>query len=278
MSSPVLDPEPGVRCAVADNPSPMTLDGTRNYLVGRDRAVLLDPGPADDGQGERLRRLVRGRRVSAVALTHAHPDHAGGAPELARELGVPLAASGATLRRLGADGRDLADGQLLPEDGDDGDGLRALATPGHSADHLAFWWPGRRALFTGDLVLGSGSAMVGHPDGHMGDCLASLERLSELGARRLYPGHGDPVDDPGARLAAYRDHRLEREERIRRAVEAGAASVAEIRRRAYDRVPDDLEWAAGASIRAHLLHLEEQGVELPEIEGREDGRGDGAAH
>lgn len=266
------EPEPGVRCAVAGNPSPMTLDGTRNYLVGGDRAVLLDPGPAGEGQRERTRRLAEGRRVTAVALTHAHGDHAGGAAGLADELGVPLVASAGTLRRLGVEGRAVVEGDVLPVDppgpaGDGEDGLRVLETPGHAADHLAYWWPAPRVAFTGDLLMGSGSAMVGHPDGHMGDYLASLEELASLRPRRIYPGHGDPVDDPAARLEAYRDHRLEREARVRRAVEEGARSVEEVRRRAYDELPDAMVGAADATVRAHLVHLREQGLELPDVSG-----------
>lgn len=271
----VLEPADGLRCAVADNAGPMTLDGSRNYLVGRDEGVLLDPGPGGDGQRERLARLLEdGPSVSAVALTHAHPDHAGGAGAVARELGAALAASAATLERLGVGGRALEDGDVLPLDGGDGS-LAAVATPGHSADHLCFLWLPDRAVFTGDLVLGSGTAMVGHPDGHMGSYLASLERLVELEPTRLYPGHGAPVDGAVERLRAYTDHRREREEQVRRAVEEGAGSVAGIRRRVYGELPEGLAWAAEASIRAHLVHLEERGVELPELGGGEPGSAGG---
>lgn len=265
----ILEPAEGLRCAVADNAGPMTLDGSRCYLVGRREGVLLDPGPAGDDQRPRLGRLLEGGPpVSAVALTHAHPDHAGGAAAVAGELGVPLAGSPATLERLGADGRALEDGEELPLDGGEAS-LTAVATPGHSADHLAFLWHPAGAVFTGDLVLGSGTAMVGHPDGHMGSYLSSLERLAELRPRRLYPGHGEPVDAAVERLREYAAHRRERERQVRRAVEEGARSVAAIRRRVYGELPDGLGWAAEASIRAHLVHLGERGVELPEVAGRE---------
>lgn len=270
MTREVLRPAPAVRCVVADNPGPMTLDGTRTYLVGRRAGVLLDPGPAD-GLAGRIEALVGDRAVAAVALTHAHPDHAAGAAEAARRTGAPVAASEATLERAGLEGRAVADGEGLEVDGG-GARLEALATPGHAPDHLCWWWPPGRAVFTGDLVLGTGTAMVGHPDGHMGRYLESLRRLRELGPERLYPGHGEPVEEAVARLEAYLRHRREREEQIRRAVEEGAGSVAAIRRRVYGELPEGLAWAAEASVRAHLEHLEERGVDLPEVE---DGGGGG---
>lgn len=264
MRPEVLRLERGVRCVVADNPGPMTLDGTRTYLVGEEEAVLLDPGPAE-GLGRRIEELVGRRSVVAVALTHAHPDHAEGAAAAAGRTGAPIAASAATLARAGLEGRALEDSGGLPLDGG-ASTLEALATPGHAGDHLCWWWRPVRAVFTGDLVLGSGTAMVGHPDGHMGRYLESLERLRGLGPERLYPGHGDPVDEADARLEEYLRHRRDREEQIRRAVEGGADSVSAIRRRVYgEELPDGLAWAAEASVRAHLEHLEERGLELPEI-------------
>jgi glyoxylase-like metal-dependent hydrolase (beta-lactamase superfamily II) len=110
--------------------------------------------------------------------------------------------------------------------------------------------------------------MVGDPDGHMGAYLASLERLAELGPTRILPGHGDPVEDAVARLREYHRHRQEREAQIERAVEGGAGTVAAVRRAVYGELPAGLEWAAEASIRAHLRHLEECGRRLPEIGGR----------
>ncbi len=273
MSWPVLELGDEIRCAVADNPGLMTLDGTRSYLIGRDHAILLDPGPESHELDERVDALVRGSRVELVCLTHGHADHAGGAARTSRRLGATLAASAGTLSAIGEEGRTLADGEKLALD-DGGSLLRVLATPGHSSDHLAYLLVQSGDLFTGDLVLGSGTAMIGDPDGHMGSYLASLERLTELHPRRILPGHGDPVEDPVPLLREYHRHRLERERQIKEAVLEGMASVAEIRERVYDALPADLEWAAESSIRAHLKHLEEMGERLPDIQGRSmDGPG-----
>lgn len=258
----------GLRWLVADNPGPLTLDGTRVYQVGEEESVLLDPGPADpDHTGRLLEWLEAGPPVGAVCLTHAHPDHAGCAGGVARELGVEVAASDGTLERLGLEGRALGEGDELELGG--AGSLVAVETPGHSSDHVAYLWLPERAVFTGDLVLGSGSAMVAHPDGDMGRYLASLRRLRALVPAGLYPGHGDPVDDAMGRLSEYLDHRREREEQIRKAVREGAGSVGEIRRRVYAELPDGLAPAAEASIRAHLEHLEAEGERLPPLRGRE---------
>lgn len=264
----VTSPAPGVRSIRADNPGAMTLDGTRIYLVGERGAALVDPGPDREGAGERWRRLAAGAEVETVALTHGHPDHAGGALRAADLFGARLAASGDTLRSLSATGRPLRDGTELAVDGGQSQ-LRALETPGHSADHLCFLRPSDRVLFTGDLVLGEGSSLVGHPEGSVSDCLASLDRLLDLEPSLLLPGHGPDVREAVARLAEYRDHRRDRTRQVRRALEDGARSVEEIRRRVYgEEVPAGLGWAAEATLRAHLVHLEELGEELPEISGR----------
>lgn len=268
MTTERLEPPPGLRCLVADNPGPMTLDGTRVYQVGQGPSVVVDPGPGSDAHLERLLGwLEEGPAVAAVCLTHAHPDHAAAAAATAGDLGVQVAGSAAALERTGIDGRALGEGDEIALDGDDV--LLAVETPGHSADHLAYLWLPERAVFTGDLVLGRGSAMVGHPDGHMGSYLASLRRLTALVPSRLYPGHGDPVDDALGRLQAYLEHREDRDDQVRSAVREGARSVAEIRRRVYGDLPEGLDRAAEASIRAHLEHLEEKEGRLPSIRGRE---------
>lgn len=241
----------------------MTLDGTRTYLVGREAAALVDPGPGG-GEAEALwERLASGADVRWVLLTHAHPDHAAGAEAAARRFSAPVAASAACLRRLALEGLALGDGDRIPVRGEGGP-LEAVETPGHSGDGLCFHRPSDGVLLTGDLVLGEGSSLVAHPDGSVADYLGSLERLLALSPTLLLPGHGPDVPDARERLREYRAHRLEREEQVLAAVRGGAASVPEIRRRVYGELPGGLARAAEANVAAHLAHLRDRGFDVPE--------------
>jgi len=264
-----VEPDPPVAWFVSPNPGPLTLDGTLCYAVGVERIVLVDPGPAIPGQIERLEALVADRPVEAIALTHAHADHAGVAELAAERSAAPLAASADTLRRRDLAGRALDGGDSIAVDGETAL-LRAIRTPGHSADHLAYLLEPGRAIFTGDLVLGTGSSAILHPDGEVGSCLASFSRVLSLRPGRLYPGHGPPVEDGEARLKHYRDHRIERHAQVVDAVRSGARTVAELRRLVYEGLEDVLERAADASIRAHLAHMREQGEVVPPISGLDD--------
>ena len=254
---------PGLTIVRADNAGPLTLDGTCSYLVGHASLVLIDPGPSDPGHLSRLAEAAGDRPVEAVLLTHAHADHSGLAMAAAREFGSPILASAETLDRTGLDGCALVDGQRTSPSSDIT--LVSLSTPGHSADHVTFLSEEERWLFTGDLVLGVGSSAILYPDGSVSACLASLSRLHALRPSRLLPGHGPPVDDAMGRLAEYRAHRLERERQILQAIESGLESVTEIRAAVYDPLPAGLEWAAEASIAAHLAALANRGHEVPEF-------------
>lgn len=248
---------------VAPNPGPLTLDGTRTYVVGATRVAVIDPGPALPAHLDAVTEAVGGRSVEAVLLTHAHADHAAGAAGLAERLGAPVAASALALERAGLEGRALADGEevrLTPGDG----ALVALAAPGHSRDHLAFWKRPEGWLFTGDLVLGEGSSAVLHPDGRVGEVLASLRRLEALRPSRIFPGHGPTVEAAEEKLREYREHRRERERQVEEAIAAGAATPAEIRERIYGPLPPGLARAAEASVSAHLFHLRSRGLAAPE--------------
>jgi len=260
-----------VEGVVAPNPGPLTLDGTRTWLVGAGSVVLIDPGPALPEHLARVQAAVGGRVVDAILLTHAHADHADGASAAARAFGAPVMASSGTLARTGLAGRVLRDGDTVPVGGS-GDvepiagtsSLQVIETPGHAADHIAFLLLPDRWLFTGDLVLGEGSSAVLHPDGRMSEYLTSIRKLEALRPARLLPGHGPPVEEAASRLGEYRRHRLDRERQIELAIETGSRTVSEIREAVYGPLDPGLRAAAEASVSAHLVHLRERGLDAPE--------------
>ena len=254
----------GLKAIVANNPGPLTLDGTRTYLVGESRLAIVDPGPPESNHIAEIEQTVGNRPVEAICLTHAHADHAEGALHLALRLGAPISGSSETLGRLDIDGRRLVDGDSIEIDSGE-TRLEALHTPGHSGDHLSYLWHPWAALFTGDLVLGEGSSMIAHPDGSVGDYLASLDRLISVRPALLLPGHGEPIREAVAKLEEYRDHRLDRHRQIVEAVTVhGARTVPEIRSRVYGELSDDrIRKAAELSIRAHLEYVRSAGSADP---------------
>ena len=221
----------------ATNPGPLTLTGTNTWIVGRDPCWVVDPGPALTGHVDDVFEEA-GRRGGAggLLLTHDHQDHAEAAPELARRLGVPIIA--------------VEDGQRV------GPSL-AVATPGHTPDHLAYVVGD--VVFTGDAVLGQGSVFVAPDPGALRGYLAALERLRALGPALLCPGHGPVVTDADAHLAGYLAHRRAREEALLAALERGLRGVDELLDAAWADAPADLRPAAAITMAAHLDKLEEEG-------------------
>ena len=218
----------------AHNPSPMTLEGTNTYIVGRDPAVVIDPGPDEAEHIEAVRRAAEERGgIGAVLLTHGHADHSDG------------------VGRLGIEPPHLEDGERIA-------GLTAIATPGHAADHFCFLVD--RACFTGDLILGAGSTIVGPREmgGSLRDYMDSLRRLQALDLTVLYPGHGPEVHDPEAKIAEYIAHRQEREDRLVAAIERGERLRAALLAEVWDDVPEQLRGAAAIAMQAHLEKLEDE--------------------
>jgi glyoxylase-like metal-dependent hydrolase (beta-lactamase superfamily II) len=242
----------------ADNPGPFTLQGTNTWLVGRDPCFVVDPGPLMEAHLERVLVDARDRGgIGGIALTHDHLDHCEAADELRRRAGgVPVAAA----RFEGADQR-LGDGDAFGP-------LRAIATPGHAADHLAFVAGG--ACFTGDAVLGEGSVFVWPDPGALRGYLAALGRLRALELTVICPGHGPVVLDPAAKLDEYVAHRLERERRLVAALDAGLRTADELLDRVWSDAPAVLRPAATVTLAAHLDKLDEEGrlpdgVERPQL-------------
>lgn len=240
------------RVVRAENPSPLTLDGTRTHVVGRDPVAVIDPGPALPEHLNAVADLVGDGVRAFVLLTHDHPDHAAGAAVLAERLGAPL--------RSAASGT-LAEGDVVRTDAG---ALHALATPGHTRDHVAFWWPEGDAAFVGDLMLGgTDTALVAGPEGHLGDYLRSLERIRALGAGTLYPAHGEPFADADAAIGRYLRHRRDRLAQARAAIAEAAPRALDLDG-AVDAVyggalPAELRAAARGAAEAYLEHLEELG-------------------
>ncbi len=240
----------------APNPGPMTLDGTNTWVLraGPDApAVVVDPGPADEGH---LAAIAAQGRIGCVLITHGHADHTEGAPRL-RELldGVPV---------LAADPAHTAGGEPLTADTtiDVGLDLRLLPTPGHTADSVCLLaaHDDEHVVLTGDTILGRGTTVVAHPDGHLGDYLSSLELLSAYRGIPALPGHGPALADCGVAADFYLAHRRARLDQVRAAVAAGATTAAEVVAVVYADVDRSLWWAAEWSVRAQLEHL---GVEQP---------------
>ena len=141
--------------------------------------------------------------------------------------------------------------------------MTALHTPGHAADHLAFWIPEDRVLFTGDLILGRGSSMITYPEGDVAAYLRSLDRVAALEPRLLFPGHWDPVQDAAAKVREYREHRLARERQLLEELrDGGPGTAGELTRRIYAVEVGDQEALLGAAemtLRAHLRKLVDEG-------------------
>ena len=227
----------------ADNPSPYTLDGTNTWVIGRDPAWVVDPGPALAAHLDAVAAEVEARGGAAgIALTHDHEDHVESVTVLRARLGDPPVAAA----RYPAD--------LALADGDTFGPLRAVSIPGHADDHLAF--VAGAVAFTGDAVLGAGSVFV---MSRLREYLAALEHLRGLGLAVLCPGHGPPVFDPDAKLGEYLAHRLERERKLLAALEAGARTEAELLDAAWDDAPAALRPAAALTLRAHAGKLAEEG-------------------
>jgi glyoxylase-like metal-dependent hydrolase (beta-lactamase superfamily II) len=266
-------------CVLAPNPSPMTLEGTNTWLIaapGSSSAVVLDPGPEDEGH---LRRIVdrvaeAGRRVAQILLTHGHSDHSAGARRLAALTGAPVRAADPA-HRLGSEG--LTGGDVVTVAGCE---VHVIGTPGHSADSLSLLLPEDGALLTGDTVLGRGTTVIAG-GGSLADYLCTLEAMKALAdtasVRVLLPGHGPLLPNPSSTLAYYLEHRAERLAEVRAALAAGDTTAHEIVARVYHDVDPGVRRFAELSVQAQLDYLADRGERDPRLPAVTGPRGDGLA-
>lgn len=245
---------PRASCVLCPNPSPMTLEGTNTWVLsepGSSSAVILDPGPLDEGHLQAVLEHVSdtGRRVALTLLTHGHDDHAGSAGRFAELTAAPV-------RAFGRGHDDLRPGETIRIGGLE---ILAIHTPGHTSDSFSFVLPADNTLLTGDTVLGRGTTVVAWPDGNLEDYLDSLERLERLTragtVTSMMPGHGPFVPDAAATVSFYLAHRAERLEQVRAAATGGAATAREVVELVYADVPRELWPAAEMSVEAQLAYL-----------------------
>ncbi|HEX8829861.1 MAG TPA: MBL fold metallo-hydrolase [Longimicrobium sp.] len=214
-----------LKTLLAPNASPMTLDGTWTFIVGAERPVVIDPGPADPAHRDAILTALGGARPLAILLTHSHGDHSQLAPELARATGAPLMmAPGAVNRQVDAAAVDrwLAEDDVFGTDAGD---LHVVATPGHAPEHVSFHWRSTGALFVGDTFMGQGdTTLVSPPEGDLAAYLDTLERVAALSPSILYPAHGPPITPAAAAIERYRQHRETRIAQVVHALRRGGPS------------------------------------------------------
>jgi glyoxylase-like metal-dependent hydrolase (beta-lactamase superfamily II) len=267
---------PLVTRILAPNPSPFTYEGTQTYLVGQTDLAVIDPGPNEPAHLDALVAAIAGRPVRAILCTHTHRDHSPAAAPLARMAGAPVI--GCAPLTLEDDGpradaafdpfyvpdRVLTDGETIAGEGW---ALAAVATPGHTSNHLCYALAGENALFTGDHIMGWSTTVVSPPDGDMTAYLASLEKLIARDDAIYYPAHGEPIPQPRRLVRGTLGHRRMREGQILRHLERhGPSAIPDLVAAMYAAIDPRLHGAAGRSVLAHLIDMERRNLVEPEGE------------
>lgn len=265
---------PVLRRLLADNPSPFTFKGTVSYIVGRGKVAIIDPGPDDPRHIAALLDAVRGETVTHIFVTHTHRDHSPAVPAIKAATGATVLAEGphrparplhtGEVNRLEASGDldfrpdvALKDGEVVAGAGWT---LEAVATPGHTANHMAFAYREAEILFSGDHVMAWSTSIVAPPDGAMGDYMASLHKLAARDEKVYLPGHGGAVTDAPRFVAHYIHHREAREAAVLRRLGQGTADIPAMVRSIYIGLDPRLAGAAGLSLLAHLEDLVARGA------------------
>jgi glyoxylase-like metal-dependent hydrolase (beta-lactamase superfamily II) len=259
--------EPGIARVLAHNPSAFTYYGTQTYLIGERELAVIDPGPDLPEHLDALEAAIASRPVAAIMCTHTHRDHSPAARPLAARLGASIiGCAPLALETVGPRADASFDGDYHPDrilaDGEsievDGEPVAAVATPGHTSNHLCFAWRG--TLLTGDHVMGWSTTVVVPPDGDMAAYMASLDKLRQRDDRVYYPAHGPPVTNPQQYVRHLVGHRMQREKQILSLVRDEVRAIPDIVANAYPGLDSRLTVAAGGSVLAHLVDLERRGL------------------
>ncbi|MCK0099873.1 MBL fold metallo-hydrolase [Qipengyuania sp. S6317L1] len=264
--------EPLVTRVLAPNPSPYTFTGTQTYVVGEANGpdcAVIDPGPFEAAHIEAIMEAVGTRKIAAIMCTHTHRDHSPAAKPLAADTGAPVVGCAPLVLQVQGPRSDEAfDSTYAPdrvlEDGEQMRGtgwtLTAVATPGHTSNHLCFALEESGALFTGDHVMGWSTSVVIPPDGDMGDYMTSLEKLMAREDTVYHSAHGAAITKPKQLVRGMIGHRRQRENQILRLMGERARPVSEFIPDMYKGLDERLIGAAEMSVTAHLLDLEKRGL------------------
>jgi glyoxylase-like metal-dependent hydrolase (beta-lactamase superfamily II) len=261
--------DPLVARVLAPNPSPFTFTGTQTYLVGTTDVAVIDPGPADPSHIDALLRAIDGRPLTAIVLTHTHRDHSPGSRPLKAATGAPIVGCAPLVledsgpRSDASFDADYAPDHVMADDeslAGDGWTLTAVATPGHTSNHLCFALTEAGALFTGDHVMGWAPTVVSPPDGDMAAYMASLDKLMQREDKVYYPAHGEPVPNPRRLVRGMLGHRKQREGQIMRLLRDAPRAIPAMVAAMYVGIDPRLFPAAGRSVLAHLIDLRARGL------------------
>lgn len=269
-----VDIAPGVRRLTVNNPGPFTFHGTNSYVVGTETLAVIDPGPDDDAHFQGLAAAIGGRPVSHIFVSHTHRDHSPLSARLKAATGATIVAEGPH-----RPARPLAIGEINPLDASadtdfepdlaiadgqtisgDGWAMTAIATPGHTANHMAFALEGTGILFSADHVMAWATSIVAPPDGAMADYMGSLDRLLTRDDEVFLPGHGGRIREPAKFVRGLKAHRKMRERAVLERIRTGDRTIGEMVRAIYRETDPRLHGAAGLSVLAHLEDLVTRGA------------------
>ena len=243
----------------ANNPGIMTLQGTNQYIVGKERALVIDVALSADSNIDGMIEQAEAmgvKTIDKILLTHIHSDHCAGALALRKRCGAKLGIHRSRQGYLGGEDFQYDDNDRLSFGGGE---LQVLHTPGHESGHCCFYESADRVLFSGDNILGYGTAVIHPPDGNMSDYMKTLERLLGFDIGLILPGHGPLIAKARAKIREYIKHRLEREQQVLTALRAGRNSIGDITQAIYSDVSAALQRVAEFSVQAHLEKLMREG-------------------
>jgi glyoxylase-like metal-dependent hydrolase (beta-lactamase superfamily II) len=267
-----------IRRLTAGNAGPFTFHGTNSYIIGTDTLTIIDPGPDDETHLSALLKAIGTAKVDTILVTHTHIDHSPLAAKLKAITGARIAGCGPHINF-----RDLSFGEtnFLDASGDklytpdwqmlDGDSIKtglgplsAIATPGHTANHLCFALDHHGILFSGDHVMGWSTSIIAPPDGAMAPYMASLDRLIARQSAEpditYLPGHGGAINKPGRFIRGLRSHRRMRAKAITGLLSDDGILIQDLVLALYTGLDPRLRGAAALSVFAHLEELIETGI------------------